>query len=148
MQHRTVATGIAAGLLLAGGGTTAASIASDHATHVPGPAAHARRAPDGVVVGRFEREGGPLGPGGTQPPTLPLSGTIWFARAGHRTVTVRAGKSGKFSVRLAPGSYRVSGRTPMIQGQPGNTDAVCSLPSPVRVTAHHARHITVFCIVP
>jgi hypothetical protein len=110
--------------------------------------ARAKHAADGRVTGKFERVGGPIGPGGQQPPVVPLTGTMRFARAGHPTVRVHVGKSGKFSVRLAPGSYRVSGRTPQIEQEPGNIEATCWLHGKVKVSSGRTRHIVVVCSVP
>jgi len=87
----------------------------------------------GTVAGRLLREGGPLAPGGGQPGLRPMAGAVTFTSA-NRRVTVRAGNSGTFSVRLPPGRYRVSGP--------------CSRPSPVTVTAHRTSHIKIICIVP
>jgi hypothetical protein len=140
VRRHTVAAVSAAGLLLAGGGVAAASTV--HGT--PGQASHAA---DGRVTGKFERVGGPIEPSGKQP-VVPLSGTMRFARAGHRTVRVHVGKSGKFSVRLAPGSYRVSGRTPQILQVPGNIEATCWLHGKLKVSSGRTRHIVVTCIVP
>ncbi len=128
---------------MTGGGVAIAS--TGHGAPVQ---ARARYAADGRVTGKFERVGGPLGPGGQQPPVVPLTGTMRFARAGHRTVRVHVGKSGKFSVRLAPGSYRVSGRTPQIEQEPGNIEATCRLHGKVKVSGGRTRHIVVVCSVP
>jgi hypothetical protein len=146
---------IAAGLLLGGGGAAAAGImreipgpGSGPAGHGHPPAGHTQRPADGRITGKFQRVGGPLGPGGKQPPVVALSGTMRFTRAGHQTITVRVGKSGRFAVRLAPGTYRVSGRTPDIRGEPGDAEATCSLPGAVTVRAGAVRHVTVVCAVP
>lgn len=157
-KRETVAAVIAAGLLLGGGGAAAAGIMHDipgsgsSSGHKAGPgashAAHTQRPANGQVAGKFERVGGPVQPGTLQSLTVPLSGTIAFARFGHKTVTVRVGRKGRFSVRLAPGVYRMSGRTPDIQGEPGNVDATCPLFRPLTVRAGVTRHITVVCSVP
>ena len=81
----------------------------------------------GVVTGRLMSEGG-RGPG-----QQPLAGTVAFTVAGQRRVTVQAGNAGTFSVQLSPGRYQVSGP--------------CSQSFPVTVTAHHATHFNVICIV-
>jgi hypothetical protein len=86
----------------------------------------------GEVAGRLVRVGGPPGPGG-QAGQQPMPGTVTFASAEHR-VTVRVGKSGRFSVQLPPGRYRVSGP--------------CSRPSPVTVTARRTAHVKIICVVP
>jgi len=161
-KRETVAAMIAAGLLVGGGGAAAAGIMHEipgpgagpaghgqpPAGHAQPPAGHTQRPADGRIEGKFQRVGGPLGPGGTQPAVVALSGTMRFTRAGHKTITVRVGKSGRFAVRLAPGTYRVSGRTPDIRGEPGNTEATCSLPGTVTVKAGSVRHVTVVCAVP
>lgn len=133
MRRQAVPAVLAACLFLTGCGVAAAS-----STH--GQAGSAPHSEYGRVVGKFEREGGPIGPGGQQPPVVPLAGTIVFWRRAHRTVRVHAGKSGRFSVRLAPGSYKVWGRT---EGLPA-----CRLPGRLKVTAGRKRHIVVACIVP
>jgi hypothetical protein len=143
VRRHTVAAVSAAGLLLAGGGVAAASTA-DGALTRPAQANHAA---DGRVTGKFERVGGPIEPSGKQP-VVPLSGTMRFARPGHRTVRVRVGKSGRFSVRLVPGAYRVSGRTPLILQVPGNIEATCWLHGRLKVSSGRTRHIVVTCIVP
>ena len=81
----------------------------------------------GVVTGRLMSEGG-RGPG-----QQPMAGTVAFTVAGQRRVTVQAGNAGTFSVQLSPGRYQVSGP--------------CSQSFPVTVTAHHATHFNVICIV-
>jgi hypothetical protein len=153
-KRETVAAVIAAGLLLGGGGVAAAGIMHDipgsgSTSSPPGSLAANRPRPAyGQVVGKFERVGGPAQPGTMQTLTVPLSGTIRFTRAGRRPVTVRVGKTGLFSVRLAPGVYRVSGRTPDIVGEPGNVDAICPIFRPVAISTGMARHVTVVCSVP
>ena len=138
MRTHALAVAGTAVLIAAGGGIALAS--TGHGA--PG----ARRPARGVVAGKFEREGGPIAPGGKQQ-VVPLTGTIRFARAHHRTVRVHVGKSGRFSARLVPGYYEISGRTPDIRG-PGRQEAVCPVPGKVRVSADRTRHITVACIVP
>jgi len=147
-RRETVTALIAAGVLLAGGGIAAAGIGRNIPGPGASPAAAASRAANGRVVGLFVREGGPFGPGGQQPPVVPLSGTVQFARAGQRTIAVRVGISGAFSVRLVPGNYQVSGRTPDIRGEPGDSESTCALPGKVTVTAGHTWRITVACVVP
>jgi hypothetical protein len=61
-----------------------------------------------TVTGRFLIEGGPMRPGGGQPEERPLRGTVTFTAVGERTVSVPVGRSGTFSVALAPGAYQVS----------------------------------------
>src|SRR5215471_15994756 len=65
-----------------------------------------------TVTGRFLMEGGPMRPGGGQPGERPLRGTVTFTTVGGRRVSVHVGRSGAFSVALAPGTYHVAGRSP------------------------------------
>jgi hypothetical protein len=104
-----------------------------------------------AVTGRFLIEGGPMRPGGGQPGERPLRGTVTFTAAGERTVGVQVGRSGAFSVVLAPGTYHVSGRSPEIMevsSGGAQHETVCSQPLTVHVTGQHALKIVVTCIVP
>ncbi len=137
---------LVAALLLAG--CTAAG-ASEHPAsgHAAGNQARAT----GHVTGRLLIEGGPSGPGGRQPGERPIPGTVTFTASGHRPVSVGVGTSGKFSAWLAPGRYRVAGRSPDIETvtSSGKTvEQTCSQPSSVTVSARHAATIAVVCIVP
>ena len=114
--------------------------------------AQAPAAAIGHLAGRLVMEGGALGPGGQQPGERPLSGTVTFTAAGHRRVTVRVGSTGKFSVRLPPGTYQISGGSPFIEtssGSGGNEEEFpCSQPLSAKVTAGHTANVTVTCYVP
>lgn len=147
--RRETVTAIAVAVVLLGGGSAAAAAIMTEMA-IPGSAApvHASPPATGRVLGKFMRVGGPLGPDGQQPKAVPLSGTMRFTRTGHTATTVEVGKSGMFSIRLAPGRYRVVGRTPDIMGEPGNIEATCSLPGTLVVSAGLNRHITVVCAVP
>jgi hypothetical protein len=104
-----------------------------------------------TVTGRFLMEGGPMRPGGGQPGERPLRGTVTFTTVGERTVSVPVGRSGAFSVALAPGTYHVSGRSPeIIEVSSGGAqhETVCSRPLTVHVTGQHALKVAVTCIVP
>jgi hypothetical protein len=94
--------------------------------------------PTGDVSGRFLMEGGPLGPGGQQPPERAISGRVTFTAAGGHDVTVRVGR------------YEVSGRSPSLVEVSDGSDLElpCSPPLSVTVTAGHTATITVTCIVP
>jgi hypothetical protein len=113
----------------------------------------ARPAPRGTVTGRLQREGGPLGPGGTQPAVVPLPGTVRFELAGRTRppVAVAVGRPGTFTVALAPGTYRVTGQSPRIQEELSDgttTDPPCAQPAAVTVVAGRTARITLNCIVP
>jgi hypothetical protein len=118
----------------------------------PATAAGAQAPATGHLAGRLVMEGGPLGPGGKQPGERPLSGSVTFAAAGHRRVTVRVGSSGRFSVQLLPGTYRVSGASPAIETSSGSNgkeqELPCSQPLSATVTAGHTSTVTVTCAVP
>jgi hypothetical protein len=103
----------------------------------------------GHLTGRFYIEGGPLGPNGQQPTARPVPGTVTFI-AGHRTVTVKVGSSGRFSTQLPPGRYQVSGRTPDIQTVAASgktTEQTCGATS-ATVTAGHTTSVGLICYVP
>lgn len=51
-------------------------------------------ATQGTVTGRMVREGGPIGPGGQQPGTHPIPGTVRFMVGGHQVITVRTSQAG------------------------------------------------------
>ena len=104
----------------------------------------------GHLSGRLVMEGGPLGPGGQQPGERPIPGTVTFTAAGHQQIAVQVGTSGSFSVRLSPGPYQVSGRSPTIEtsGGSGGQEPPCSQPLSVTITAGHTATVTVTCVVP
>jgi hypothetical protein len=139
-----LATLLSAGCAAASGQTQAASRQAP-ATSRQAPAA-------GHLAGRLVMEGGPLGPGGKQPGERPLSGTVTFTAAGHRRVTVRVGSSGRFSVQLPIGTYRVSGASPAVETSSGSSgkeqELPCSQPLSATVTAGHTSAVTVACVVP
>jgi hypothetical protein len=126
---RVVACAVAV-LMLAGCSGTASASGTHHR--------------DGTVIGRFVREGGPLGPGGKQPPAVPLSGTVRFTRTHGHTVVVHVGSTGRFTVRLRAGRYRVSGSSAAIN----SAKSPCTPPMSVRVRARRTAHLTVVCPVP
>ena len=118
-----------------------------------GCAATSGQAPvTGHLAGRLVMEGGPMVPGGQQPGERPLSGTVTFTAAGHRQVAVQVGTSGTFSVRLPPGTYQVSGRSPSIETSNGSggseQELPCSQPLSAKITAGQTATITVTCVVP
>jgi hypothetical protein len=113
--------------------------------------AHAAQGGSGKVVGTFIRVGGPLGAGGKQPPSIPLSGTLSFSAGHRRAVAVQVGKSGRFSVWLPAGTYDVSGRSPSIiemLASGATLESQCSQQVPFAVVAARTVHIAVVCAVP
>jgi hypothetical protein len=105
--------------------------------------------PLGTVTGRLVLEGGPLGPGGQQPGTRAIPGTVKFTGAGQ-PVTVRTNSAGVFSVQLPAGRYQVADRSPRLleTGANGTSRQEWSAPVAVTVTAHHTTTITLTSIVP
>jgi hypothetical protein len=63
-----------------------------------------------TVHGRFVRVGGPA-PGSA----VPLPGSITARARNGQTFTATAGSKGRFTLSLPPGSYRVTGRSPLMQ---------------------------------
>ena len=108
----------------------------------------------GTVKGRFVREGGPLGPGGQQPATRPISGVVQFIGPSGQVRRVKVGRSGAFTVTLVPGKYRVRGRSPAVvevssAGTGGKTtERPCTIPKTVTVTDQRTIGITLACVVP
>jgi hypothetical protein len=113
-------------------------------------AAHDSAPSAGTVTGRLLLEGGPMGPNGQQPGIRPIAGTVRFTGGDHQPVTVRTTSAGVFSVRLPPGRYLVSDRSPSVQvvSASGTSRPEWSTPVPVTVTAHHTATITLASIVP
>jgi len=112
---------------------------------------HVAGHPAGQVTGRLVMEGGPYTPGQQQPQVRPIPGTVTFTETGHRPTSIRVGTSGKFSARLAPGRYQVSGKSPRIievDNAGHDHELPCSQPLSVTVKAGHPAAITVACIVP
>ena len=153
MNQRRICACVLCALLLTG--CTAAGAAADTAAgpagHATGHSAAGLARATGHVTGELVRAGGPMGPGGQQPGEQPLPGTVTFTAAGHRPVDVRVGTSGKFSVWLDPGRYRVAGRSPDIETVTStgkNLEQTCSQPLSVTVRARHTMAIAVVCAVP
>jgi hypothetical protein len=99
-----------------------------------------------TVTGRFLVEGGPVGAG-----ERPIRGTVTFTGAGRPRVSVPVGRSGTFSVALAPGIYHVSGRSPnIVEVDAGGSqhETTCSQPLTVHPDGQRTLKITLTCIVP
>lgn len=104
----------------------------------------------GTVEGTFEGVGGPaiVANGKQQTPVFPLSGTVTFTDAGGHATALAIGRAGTFSVRLAAGTYSVSGRTPSISevnSDGTRTPIPCSLPQSVQVRPRQTMRIAVIC---
>jgi hypothetical protein len=126
------------GVLLAGVATVAAACGGA----VP-PAA-------GTVTGTFEGVGGPaiIKNGIAQTQVFPLSGTVTFTGAGGQATPFAVGPAGTFTVRLAAGTYFVSGRTPsysVVNEDGSRTPTPCSLPQSIQVRPRQTMRIAVIC---
>jgi len=92
------------------------------------------------VPGRFVRVGGP--PPGSP---VPLPGTITARAVTGGTFTATAGNSGRFTLSLPPGSYHVTGRSPLMQ----SGQMICVATAELRVTrSKPADSVNVVCSIP
>jgi hypothetical protein len=108
----------------------------------------------GTVAGTFEMEAGPISASGQAASgPVPLSGTVRFTDANGQTVNVTVGPSGQFSVRLALGTYTVTGLTAQL-GSVGPHSSLglppCEMQnmSTTRVRAGQTERITLICYGP
>jgi hypothetical protein len=93
-----------------------------------------------TVPGKFVRVGGPA-PGSP----FPLPGTITARAATGETFTATAGRDGRFDLSLPPGTYRVTGRSPLIQ----SGQVTCAATRELHVSrGQAARPVTVVCSIP
>ena len=93
-----------------------------------------------TVPGRFVRVGGPA-PGSP----FPLPGTITARAATGQTFTATPGRDGRFTLPLPPGSYRVTGHSPLMQ----SGHMTCAAAAQLRVSrGQPARPVTVICPIP
>jgi hypothetical protein len=93
-----------------------------------------------AVSGTFMRVGGPA-PGSP----VPLSGTITARADTGQTFTASAGQNGSFTLSLPPGSYHVTGRSPLIQ----SGQSACPATAELRVIrGKSAAPVSVVCSVP
>ena len=93
-----------------------------------------------TVPGRFVRVGGPA-PGSP----VPLAGTITARTATGETFTATAGRDGRFKLSLPPGTYRVTGRSPLMQ----SGQMICAATAVLHVSrGQPARPVIVVCSIP
>jgi hypothetical protein len=149
-RPRAIALVAAALSLMAAAGLAACGTSPDHRhdlAQVTADSGGAVTVAEGEVTGRYLMEGGPINAvtGRTANP-WPIDGQVIFSAAGH-TASTAAGHDGEFSIRLAPGTYAVTARTPYLSG-PGPSDSSCYLPQTVTVQAGAGATITVYCAVP
>jgi hypothetical protein len=108
----------------------------------------------GTVAGTFAAEAGPISPSGQAAVgPWPVSGVIRFTDASGHTVDVTVGASGKFSARLAPGIYSVTGLTSEFGGaepHSGVSQPPCEMQNmaSTRVRAGQTDRITLICSGP
>lgn len=92
-----------------------------------------------TVPGTFVRVGGPA-PGSP----FPLPGTITARAATGETFTATAGQNGRFKLSLPPGSYRVTGRSPLMQ----SGQMICAATAQLHIShSQPARSVTVICSI-
>jgi hypothetical protein len=103
----------------------------------------------GTVTGTYEMEGGAIGPGGKQPALRNLPGFVYATGArGHARASVH---DGRFTLRLRPGTYELTGWTPNVKEvSAANVVSKGSKCGEARslVTAGHGVHAALYCIVP
>lgn len=93
-----------------------------------------------AVPGRFVRVGGPA-PGSP----FPLPGTVTARTATGAMYTATAGRDGRFKLSLPPGTYRVTGRSPLMQ----SGQMICAATAELHVSrGRPARPVTVVCSIP
>jgi hypothetical protein len=93
-----------------------------------------------AVPGKFVRVGGPA-PGSP----FPLPGTITARAATGEKFTATAGRDGQFTLSLPPGTYRVTGRSPLMQ----SGQMICAATAELHVSrGQPARPVTVVCSIP
>jgi hypothetical protein len=97
--------------------------------------------PHGVITGVFEMVGGPA-PGSPRP----LSGVVELTSTTGKHVFIGTGKDGSIKGHVVPGTHKVIGRSPKIEGDVMET--VCPSPVLVVVRAGHRTRLTVACNVP
>lgn len=96
----------------------------------------------GTVLGSFMQVGGPglLVDGRLVTQRFPLPGQVVARGQTGSTFTVTVGKSGHFRMLLPPGTYRLTGYSPMYPGPCAGENAI-----KVR-TGKHVTHINVICV--
>jgi hypothetical protein len=93
-----------------------------------------------AVSGRFVRVGGPA-PGSA----FPLPGTITARAVTGATFTAKTGSNGQFKLSLPPGTYHVTGRSPLMQ----SGKMICAATKELRVSeGASGGPVTVVCSIP
>jgi hypothetical protein len=93
-----------------------------------------------TVPGKFVRVGGPA-PGSP----FPLPGTITARAATGQMFTAKVARDGRFKLSLPPGTYRVTGRSPLMQ----SGHMTCAAAHGLHVSrGQPAGRVTVACSIP
>jgi hypothetical protein len=96
----------------------------------------------GTLSGHLYATGGPASPGGGSSPH-PISGTV-VARGPGGTHRATVTANGRYTLRLPPGRYTVTGKSPqyVVNGNPGPCDALGA----VTVARDQVRFSDVYCV--
>ena len=102
----------------------------------------ASSSPAGTVTGRLVAVGGG-GPSVSLPDHLEAGVITATSTTGAPTVTAQAGRDGRFSMRLLPGRYRLSGQTAGATRMGGTSS--CHAPRSVAIEASGTVQVDVRC---
>jgi hypothetical protein len=108
----------------------------------------------GTVAGTFQAEAGPISQSGKAAVgPWPISGVVRFTDASGHTGDITVGASGRFSARLAPGTYKVTGVTSefgSVEPNSGLSQPPCEMQNmaSTRVRAGQTDRITLICVGP
>lgn len=96
----------------------------------------------GTILGSFTQVGGPallVGGRPMQPKPVPLPGQV-VARSAAGVSTVTVGKTGRFRMLLPPGTYRLTGYSPMYPGS-------CAGEGAIKVrTGKYVTRVNIICV--
>jgi hypothetical protein len=96
----------------------------------------------GAVSGSLLRVGGPS-PGAA----VALSGQVVATNAAGTRFTAAVGSSGRYRLALSPGTYQLTGHSPMVDSN--GAQMLCAATRPVHITAGKtASGVDVICSVP
>ena len=97
----------------------------------------------GTLSGHLFIAGGPLPLGSTTRPPQPVSGHV-VARSHAGAYTATAGSDGRYTMRIPPGTYVVTGTSPNYN----DSHSPCPADKPITVLLDQARNADVYCQVP
>jgi hypothetical protein len=133
-RHRHCATALAGGAVLL-------LVSGCAPTLEHGPVAGAVPAA-GTLTGTVLREGGALGPNGSQPKAVPMDATVSATRGSRMVARIKV-TGGRFTLSLPPGTYTVTAVT-----SGSGTPLHCAAASSATVTSMATTTTAVDCIVP